>query len=257
MSTISTAITDMKEQNKNARAECDRLRDEIVRGRKIEPGDHLIVAAAGKTLDQFEAECEEAAAAEADRRAAAEAGRIQRGALADAQAVAAKLGADAAAIDAAIGAVVGAILAVVRPAVEKAREHVNSLFGEVSHLQHQPNKFALMGRRERIKAAEYALKIMPQRYGDPRIDQSSTAHEIQYATAELAGMKAAPVQFVTTSKLPPAPEPVDLYTAAVAAVLVALAKTIPADKQAEAFGIFATLVGESSKAATLEANERT
>ncbi len=260
---IADAIETLKTESVNAESRYRELVADVAGGKKPGPDDLAVLSTLGRSIDQFKLDCDEAAANEADKRAVAEATRLAREVVPEAQQAASVAYSAAQTIGNAIDAITAAVTAAVRPEVERRRSYVAQIIAEMSVLRSRRNWFSLVGRREKIKQAEYALEVMPQRYGDPRFDQSGTKHEIDWHTAELERMRAEPMTFTTTSRLPPAPEPVDLYMAATGAMLMALAKTIPADKLGEILRaipeIVSTMVAtvaEATPATTPEARKQ-
>ena len=156
--TIETAVADLKRRTATAEQQYARLVQTTAAGESPADDALVVLSTLGKSMEQFQTDCQDAAAAVADRKASAEAARIAREDLPRAQQAASVAIAAAQAIGDAIDGIVGAVTAIVRPEVERQQNYVGLLFGENSRLRSRPNWFALVGRRERIKTAEYVLK---------------------------------------------------------------------------------------------------
>jgi hypothetical protein len=244
---IAEAIEVLKEETRNWDTRYGEMVADMAAG-NTPPADVLVVlSTVGKTLDAFQADCEDAAANRADVAAMAEAQRLAGCEIRIAQGVVAKLNADAQVIGGVVNAVVAELSATVQAVLEPARSHANNLFGETARLRGRLNWFSLQGRRAQIEEAEYSLRQLPKSYGDPKIDSTSLQSQIAYQSGEVAKLRAAPMQYITTSRLPPPPPAVDLYALVAAGVVDTLVKAVPGDKRV---AIFTKLAEAFSSAAT-------
>ncbi len=252
MSTVTEAIESLRQQKKQAEADYARLVKDVAGGGQPAGEALAVLALVGKSMEQFQLDCQEAAAAAADAKAQANAGRLSTGLLREANGRVTALSNQHDAISNTVRVLLNAVGTALQAPVDAARSYANQLNGEVARLHGWPNKFAVEGRRAKIrnlesqiKASQHAIATDPMGAVD-HVDDSRRA-DIRMWQAELAELRAKPIVFTTEPTLPAEPAVVDLQQVGLDALVNGLRKAIPADQQADLFGVLVKTFSEAAQ----------
>jgi plasmid stabilization system protein ParE len=251
MSCITEAMEHLGTEKTAAEGKYRQLVEAVASGVRNPGRDDLAtLGVLGKTLDQFEHDCQDAAAVLADRAAGREAQRLTVGPLREGQAAVARFNADLAEIDRIGQAVGAAVYNAPRQAVDQARDYARRLQDEVTILAAFPNRKKLEGHRagldglnERLHAAQSGLRDCPSSR-----DLDGKQQDIRLLEKEIAEYGRKPIEFSSVAaNLPSAPSPVDLYRVVLYAVVGELKKAVPVDQHPEVFGKLAEVFAAEAK----------